>query len=87
MIRICLQLVYAGYYGDERSFESIGYQPFTKRPRYASLEIDEPGEHPLEVERPEQVGAKEIEADVCIVGSGAGGGILAHELANAGATC
>jgi choline dehydrogenase-like flavoprotein len=84
VIRICLQLVYAGYYGDERSFESIGYQPFTKRPRYSSLEIDEPGEHPLEVERPEQVGAREIEADVCIVGSGAGGAILAHELAKRG---
>lgn len=84
VIRICIQLDYAGYYGDERSFESIGYQPFTKRPRYASLEIDEPGEHPLEVDRPDAVGAKEIEAEVCIVGSGAGGAILAYELAKRG---
>jgi choline dehydrogenase-like flavoprotein len=84
IIRICLQLSYAGYYGDERSYESIGYKPFTARERYAGLAIDEPGEHPLEVERPEQIGSKEIEADVCIVGSGAGGAILAHELAKRG---
>ncbi len=84
VIRICLQLTYAGYYGDERSFESIGYQPFTKRDRYRDLQIDEPGEHPLEVERPEEIGAKTIEAEVCIVGSGAGGAILAHQLAKEG---
>jgi choline dehydrogenase-like flavoprotein len=84
LIRICLQLSYAGYYGDERSFESIGYQPFTERPRYAELDVEEPGEHPLEVERPEQVGVSEIEAEICIVGSGAGGAILAYELAKRG---
>jgi choline dehydrogenase-like flavoprotein len=84
VIRICQQLSYAGYYGDERSYESIGYEPFTARERYADLDVDEPGEHPLEVERPEQVGAGEIEADVCIVGSGAGGAILARELAERG---
>jgi choline dehydrogenase-like flavoprotein len=84
IIRICIQLSYAGFYGDERSFDSIGYQPFTKRARYATLKIDEPGEHPLEVERPEEIGAKEIGAEVCIVGSGAGGAILARELARQG---
>lgn len=84
VIRVCQQMSYAGYYGDSRSFESIGYQPFTARERYASLAIEEPGEHPLEVERPDQVGAGEIEADVCIVGSGAGGAVLAHELARRG---
>ncbi|MGC1851352.1 MAG: GMC family oxidoreductase N-terminal domain-containing protein [Solirubrobacterales bacterium] len=84
LIRICMQLTYAGYYGDERSYDSIGYAPFTQRPRYAELDIEEPGEHPLEVERPEQIGADEIEAEICIVGSGAGGAILAHELAERG---
>lgn len=84
VIRICLQLAYAGYYGDERTHASVGYEPFTKRERYRDLKIDEPGEHPLRVERPEQIGAEEIEADVCIVGSGAGGAILAHELAMQG---
>lgn len=84
MIRICLQLSYAGYYGDPRSYESVGYQPFTQRPGYADLPIEEPGEHPLDVERPEQIGSGEIEAEVCIVGSGAAGSILAHQLAKAG---
>jgi choline dehydrogenase-like flavoprotein len=84
VIRICLQLAYAGYYGDPKSYDSIGYKPFTERPVYADLPIEEPGEHPLEVERPEQVGAEVIETEVCIVGSGAGGSILAHQLAKAG---
>jgi choline dehydrogenase-like flavoprotein len=84
VIRICQQLSYAGYYGNERSYESIGYLPFTARPRYADLGASDPGRHPLEVERPEQVGAREIEADVCIVGSGAAGSILAYELAKRG---
>jgi choline dehydrogenase-like flavoprotein len=84
VIRICIQLSYAGYYGDERSFDSIGYQLFTKRARYATLEIDEPGEHPLDVERPEQIGSEQIEAEICIVGSGAGGAILARELSRRG---
>src|SRR5690349_10347627 len=84
VIRICLQLAYAGYYGDPKSYDSIGYKPFTERPVYADLPIEEPGEHPLEVERPEQIGSEVIEAEVCIVGSGAGGSILAHQLAKAG---
>ncbi len=84
MIRICLQLTYAGYYGDERTYDSVGYKPFTRRPVYATLKIDEPGEHPLEVERPEQIGSREIETEICIVGSGAAGSILAYELARRG---
>ncbi len=84
MIRICIQLAYAGYYGDERSFDSIGYQPFSKRARYATLKIDEPGEHPLEVERPEEIGAQEIETEICVIGSGAGGAIMTRELARRG---
>ena len=37
MIRICQQLSFVGYYGDRRSFESIGYQPFSERARVADL--------------------------------------------------
>jgi choline dehydrogenase-like flavoprotein len=84
VIRICMQLSYAGYYGDPRTYPEVGYQPFTERPRYAELEIDEPGDHPLKVDHPDQIGVERIEADVCIVGSGAGGGILAYELAKRG---
>jgi choline dehydrogenase-like flavoprotein len=83
MIRICQQLSFVGYYGDRRSFESIGYQPFSERARFADLHVPEPGPHPLKVDRPENIGVKELKADICIIGSGAGGGILAYELAKA----
>jgi choline dehydrogenase-like flavoprotein len=87
MIRICQQLSFVGYYGDERSFESIGYQPFSKRERFPGLDVPEPGPHPLKVDRPEDIGVKELEADICIIGSGAAGGILAYELAKAHPDC
>jgi choline dehydrogenase-like flavoprotein len=82
MIRICQQLSFAGYYSDPRSWPSIGYTPFSARPRETPL--PEPGPHPLDVIRNENLGVTQLEADVCIVGSGAGGGILAYELAKAG---
>jgi choline dehydrogenase-like flavoprotein len=87
MIRICQQLSFGGYYGDRRSFESIGYKPFSERDRFPGLEVPEPGPHPLKVDRPETIGVKELEADICIIGSGAGGGILAYELAKAHPDC
>jgi choline dehydrogenase-like flavoprotein len=87
MIRICQQLSFVGYYGDRRSFESIGYKPFTERERFARLTAPEPGPHPLKVDRPENIGVKELEADICIIGSGAAGGILAYELARAHPDC
>jgi choline dehydrogenase-like flavoprotein len=78
-VRVCQQLSYAGYYGDPRTFKSIGYQPFTQRDRYKELDIPEPKPHPLCV-----MGPSDAEAEVCIVGSGAGGSILAYELAKRG---
>ncbi len=82
MIRICQQLSFAGYYNDPRTWPSIGYEPFSVRSR--ENPPPEPGPHPLLVHRNEDVGVTELETDVCIVGSGAGGGILAYELAKAG---
>lgn len=81
MIRICQQLSFVGYYGDPRSYESIGYEPFSQRERVKDLDVPEPGPHPLKVDRPEDVGVKEIRTDICVIGSGAGGAILAYELA------
>lgn len=83
-IRVCQQLAFAGYYNDPRAFPSIGYVPFSRRERRHELDLPEPGPHPLKVERPEQIDSDVLEADICIVGSGAGGAILAHELARAG---
>ena len=82
MIRICQQLSFAGYYNDPRSWPSIGYTPFSERPR--EKPTPDPGPHPLHVTRNDDLGVTELDADVCIIGSGAAGGILAYELAKAG---
>jgi choline dehydrogenase-like flavoprotein len=78
-IRICQQMAYAGYYNDPRSFKSVGYTRFTQRARYPSLNVVQPGPHPLHVDPP-----SDATAEICIIGSGAGGSILAYELAKLG---
>jgi hypothetical protein len=84
LIRVAKQLCYAGYYNDPRSFESVGYVPFSKRARTAALKLPERRPHPLAVETPASITLPVLEADVCIVGSGAAGAILAYELARRG---
>lgn len=88
MLRMANQLTYIGYYSDRRSFPAVGYEPFPERDRYAALEaagrIPTPGEHPLEVTDPEVVDSSEVDADVCVIGSGAAGAILAYRLAEQG---
>jgi choline dehydrogenase-like flavoprotein len=79
-VRIALQLVYAGYYGDARSNSLTGYVKFSDR----GVELPAASKPALEVKRPDDVGADELEADVCIVGSGAAGSVLALELAARG---
>ena len=44
----------------------------------------EPGPHALHVIQNADLGETQLDADVCIIGSGAAGGILAYELAKAG---
>src|SRR5829696_3203115 len=48
MIRVAQQLVYLGYYGDKRTFASVGYVPFSERPRFAS-EMSKVEQHRLRV--------------------------------------
>jgi choline dehydrogenase-like flavoprotein len=77
-IRVGQQLSFAGYYNDPRTDSSVGYRRYRERnPDEAKLR--KPLE--LDVEVPE---TDILETDVCIVGSGAGGAILAYELAKAG---
>jgi choline dehydrogenase-like flavoprotein len=77
-IRVGQQLSFAGYYNDRDTDASVGYERYKVRnPREA--ELRSPLE--LDVERPD---SDELETEVCIVGSGAGGAILAYELATAG---
>ena len=32
MFRLSMQMAYLGYYGDRRTFASVGYVPFSERP-------------------------------------------------------
>jgi choline dehydrogenase-like flavoprotein len=77
-IRVGQQLSFAGYYNDPATDEAVGYKRFKVRmPDEAKLRT--PLE--LDVEVPD---ADVLETDVCVVGSGAGGAILAYELAKHG---
>lgn len=78
--RLAHQLSALGYYGDARVHDSIGYTPFSERSHYPRPAPARPP-HPLKITHPWDVPGEIIETDVCIVGSGAGGGILAYELA------
>jgi choline dehydrogenase-like flavoprotein len=88
MIRVANQLTYVGYYSDPDSFASIGYEPFEERERYRRLDaakkVPTPGDHPLEVTSAADLNGDELEADFCIVGSGAAGAVLALRLAEHG---
>jgi choline dehydrogenase-like flavoprotein len=88
MLRMANQLTYVGYYSDPRSHAAVGYEPFPQRQRYAQLKaagkIPEPQQHPLEVTEAGAVKDRELEADVCVIGSGAAGAILAYRMAEAG---
>jgi choline dehydrogenase-like flavoprotein len=80
-IRFAMQLVYIGYYGDERSHSTTGYVRFTERPGWPG----EPAPHKrLRTMAPTEAVGKKLEADVVVIGSGAGGSMAAHELAARG---
>jgi choline dehydrogenase-like flavoprotein len=83
-MRVGHQLTNLGYYNDRRAHEAIDYTPFSKRPRFATLPIPPRQPHPLQVLRPADVGDDVLTTEICIIGSGAGGGILAYSLAEAG---
>jgi choline dehydrogenase-like flavoprotein len=80
LIRTAAQMAYLGYYGDSRSWPSIGYVPFAQRPG---------GRPPLpedhEFGRLETLAAPPRRRyDTVVVGSGAAGSILAYRFAEAG---
>jgi choline dehydrogenase-like flavoprotein len=91
MIRTAQQFCFMGYYGDERAAERAGYLPFSRRAESAALILngDRPaqdgrGPRRLTCLRPADVVGESLEADVVIVGTGAGGATLAHELLERG---
>jgi choline dehydrogenase-like flavoprotein len=78
-IRVASQMAYLGYYGDRRSWPSVGYRPFPER-HPNRIPDPLPSEGRLTVLDSPPVAAY----DTIVVGSGAGGGILAYRLARAG---
>src|SRR5688572_8380905 len=87
MIRLASQMTYLGYYSDPRSFEAVGYVPFSQRDRYAAdVAKAQPATRRVHALRPADVNgaAGELSADAVVVGSGAAGAIIAAELAAAG---
>ena len=87
-IRVAKQLTYVGYYNNARAQKSIGYDVWENRPRYAALkqagEIPDPKPHPLRVENADELETLKFKTGVCVIGSGAAGAVIAHDLAKAG---
>ena len=84
MFRLSQQMAYLGYYGDAKTFASVGYKPFSKRERYAEAKRSIPAERPgVSCMSADEVGER-ISADAVVVGSGAAGAIIAYRLAEAG---
>lgn len=78
MIRLGQQVVYLGYYGDEASWDEVGYVPFSRRPGHDPALRKRPGG--LEVERGPELREDTVEAEVAIIGSGAAASVIAHRL-------
>jgi choline dehydrogenase-like flavoprotein len=84
IIGVGAQLVYFGYYGDADTNSSVRFRPFLSRPG-APGKVPPPNPARLRVRivEPDQI-RDPMRADVVIVGSGAAGAILAHDLAKMG---
>jgi choline dehydrogenase-like flavoprotein len=77
------QLIFLIYYSDERTYREIGFVKFQDRELYKKAK--EKNLLPAgEVVYPANAGGRELAADVCVIGSGAGGAVVAARLAEAG---
>jgi choline dehydrogenase-like flavoprotein len=85
MFRLSSQMAYLGYYGDPRTFDTVGYLPFTQRERFDEKLRQVPATLPrLDCVSHAELNGDTIEADAVVVGSGAAGAIVAYRLAEAG---
>jgi len=79
------QFSYMGYYADDAAAKKAGYYPFSRRPGYAkAMERVAPERPGVLCMSPGDIPGEELTADVLIVGTGAAGATLAHELAHRG---
>lgn len=82
-IRFTLQMVSMGYYSDARTHVDTGFAPFADRSEpERRRRPDRPALDTLDPRRHAPRGA--MEAEIVIVGTGAAGGVMAHELVKAG---
>lgn len=70
-----------GYYGDSRVHESINFEPVEQRAEYQPDKLELLDRPQVVVEKPD---GPVLECDVCVIGSGAGGAVVAHNAAAAG---
>ena len=86
-LRFNMQLTYIGYYSDPDAHAAIGYKPFSQREKNFPVKPIR-RYPPLQVITPRDLSNSATDvirnADVVIIGSGAGGGILAEQLASQG---
>jgi choline dehydrogenase-like flavoprotein len=85
LIRAAQQFSFFGYYGDPRAARKCGYLPFSERPEYEQRmrEASPIERRSVRCLDPRDVGTS-LSAQVVIVGTGAGGAMLAYELAARG---
>ena len=77
------QLVYFIYYSDPQLDASIGFKRFPERHRYEVARDKHALPHDV-ITYPEEISGQTVETDVCVIGSGAGGAVMAARLAEAG---
>src|ERR1051326_2305757 len=78
LMRSAKQLVYFIDYGGTSSFESTGYVMFENRDKFKKM-IPEP--EPEELRVSYLTSTCDIRTDICVIGSGAAGAVVAYELA------
>ncbi len=78
IMRSAKQLVYFIYYGNKPSFQSTGYVMFEDRKRFKEMP-QEPDVEPLNVTYVNS--SREIQTDICVIGSGAAGAVAAYNIA------
>lgn len=74
-------LFLAGYYGDPRVYPSIRFVPVPDRDRYRPDKLKRLGLPRLRLEDPQTA---EIACEVCVIGSGAAGAVVAYNFAAGG---
>jgi choline dehydrogenase-like flavoprotein len=87
IIRTAQQFCFFGYYGDPRAAKRVGYVPFSKRydDNYQALLNDvDANRRRVKCLGPADISGETITVPLVVVGTGAGGAMLAYELAKRG---